>query len=68
MGELLPEEQALIAGLRRAANDSERWKRLLDMLLTEDEADLIISRRREQQQTPLPWGAVKSEILKEGNG
>lgn len=40
----------LIQGLRRAQTDTERRERLLEAILTEDEADLIISLRRERDE------------------
>ena len=50
-------------GLRRAKSDQERCERLLETLLTEDEADLILSLRRERDEKPLPWRRVKAELL-----
>jgi hypothetical protein len=55
----------LIQGLRRAQTDAERRDRLLDAILTEDEADLIISLRREHNEKPIPWEQVRAELLRD---
>lgn len=63
LGHLNAEEVELVMGLRRAQSDQERCERLLETLLTEDEADLILSLRRERDEKPLPWQQVKAELL-----
>jgi len=63
LGHLNAEEVELVMGLRRAKSDQERCERLLETLLTEDEADLILSLRRERDEKPLPWRRVKAELL-----
>jgi hypothetical protein len=63
--ELRPDEMQLIQGLRRAQTDTERRERLLEAILTEDEADLIISLRRERDEKPVPWGQVRAELLRD---
>lgn len=61
--ELRPDEMRLIEGLRRAQTDTDRRERLLEAILTEDEADLIISLRRERDEKPVPWQQVRAELL-----
>ena len=63
LGHLNAEEVELVMGLRRAKSDQARCERLLETLLTEDEADLILSLRRERDEKPLPWRQVKAELL-----
>jgi hypothetical protein len=63
--ELRPDEMRLIQGLRRAQTDTERRERLLEAILTEDEADLIISLRRERDEKPVSWGQVRAELLRD---
>jgi hypothetical protein len=63
LGHLSAEEVELVMGVRRAKGDQKRCERLLETLLTEDEADLILSLRRERDEKPLPWRRVKAELL-----
>jgi hypothetical protein len=63
LGHLDAQEVEFVMGLRRAKSDQERCERLLETLLTEDEADLILSLRRERDEKPLPWRRVKAELL-----
>jgi hypothetical protein len=53
----------LIRGLRRAQTDTDRRERLLEAILTEDEADLIVSLRRERDEKAVPWQQVRAELL-----
>jgi hypothetical protein len=55
----------LIQGLRRAQTDSDRRERLLEAILTEDEADLIVSLRRERDEKAVPWEQVRTEMLRD---
>jgi hypothetical protein len=63
--ELRPDEMRLIEGLRRAQTDTDRRERLLEAILTEDEADLIISLRRERCEKAVPWRQVRAELLRD---
>jgi hypothetical protein len=63
LGHLNAEEVEFVMGLRRAKSDQERCERLLETLLTEDEADLVLSLRRERDEKRLPWRQVKAELL-----
>jgi hypothetical protein len=65
LSELQPDEIRLIQGLRRAQTDTQRRERLLEAVLTEDEADLIISLRRERDEKPVPWEQVRAELLRD---
>jgi hypothetical protein len=62
---LRPDETRLIEGLRRAQTDTDRRERLLEAILTEDEADLIISLRRERSEKAVPWRQVRAELLRD---
>jgi hypothetical protein len=62
---LRPDELRLIQGLRRAQSDTDRGEQLLAAILTEDEADLIISLRRERDEKAVAWQQVRAELLRD---
>lgn len=53
---LTPDEIKLVKALRKARTDEARSEQILAALLTEDEADLLVSLRREQSSTPFGLG------------
>ncbi len=61
--ELSAAEIQLIQALRTGASDYEKWERAVQALLSEDEADVVISMRREQQGESVPWSKLRAELV-----